>query len=248
MAPRFLHLTRVTLSALTIQSRFLSPAGGVLQAMSGSAPSASPAKTETRAGNERVILDAAEFIFARHGFRGATMQMIADRAGLPKANVHYYFESKLALYRQVVERIFNVWLEAAGSFETSDEPGPALARYIDRKMELSRTHRHGSKVWASEVMQGAPIIQDYLERTLHDWTETRIAVIRRWIDDGLIRPVEPRWLLYMIWATTQHYADFAHQIETLNAGQPLGDAEWESATRTVRTIVLGGLGLDPEAR
>lgn len=206
-------------------------------------------KTEIRAENERLILNAAEAVFAEHGFRGATMQMIADRAGLPKANLHYYFTSKEGLYRQVVERIFTIWLEAADAFETSAGPAAGLSRYIARKMELSRTHRHGSKVWANEVMQGAPLVQDTLETALREWTDSRIAAIEGWIAAGQMRAVNPRWLLYMIWATTQHYADFAHQIETLNGACPLSDGQWAEATRTVCSIILGGLGLDagPEA-
>ena len=202
------------------------------------------AKAEIREENERRILDCAERVFAERGFGGATMQVIADEAVLPKANLHYYFSSKETLYRRVVERIFTIWLEAAESFETSATPETALRRYIARKMEMSRTHRYGSKVWANEVMQGAPIIQDYLEVTLRDWTETRIALIDRWIAAGQIRPVNARWLLYMIWATTQHYADFAHQIETLNDGTPLSDAQWHDATETVIGIILRGIGLD----
>jgi len=205
-------------------------------------------KSGTRAGNreetERLILDAAEVVFAQSGFGGATMQAISDACGLPKANLHYYFSSKEKLYRRVVERIFTIWLEAADSFETSATPDVALRRYITRKMQLSREHRYGSKVWANEVMHGAPIIQDYLETSLRSWTETRIALIRRWIDDGHISDVDPRWLLYMIWATTQHFADFAHQIETLNNG-PLNDAQWQSATETVCGIILRGIGLQP---
>jgi TetR/AcrR family transcriptional regulator len=196
-----------------------------------------------REETERAILDAAERVFAQAGFGGATMQAIADACGLPKANLHYYFDTKEKLYRRVVERIFTVWLEAAESFETSASPDVALRQYISRKMALSRSPRFGSKVWANEVLHGAPIIQDYLETALRDWTESRAAVIRRWIAAGQIRPVEPRWLLYMIWATTQHYADFAHQIETLNQG-PLTDAQWRDATQTVCTIILGGLGLE----
>jgi TetR/AcrR family transcriptional regulator len=203
-------------------------------------------RADAREEIERLILDCAEQVFAERGFGGATMQTIADRAGLPKANLHYYFVSKKALYRRVVERIFNIWLEAADSFETSATPERALGSYIARKMEMSRSHRYGSKVWANEVMQGAPIIQDYLEVTLRDWTETRMEAIRRWIDAGLIRPVEPRWLLYMIWATTQHYADFAHQIETLNGNAPLSEAQWQQATETVCGIILRGIGLDPQ--
>ena len=202
-------------------------------------------RIEAREETERLILDAAERVFAERGFGGATMQAIAEACGLPKANLHYYFTSKETLYRRVVERIFTIWLEAADTFETSASPEDALSAYIRRKMALSRSHRFGSKVWASEVMQGAPIIQDYLETTLRDWTDTRIALIERWIDAGRIQSVEPRWLLYMIWATTQHYADFAHQIETLNQGRALSDRQWADATETVCTIILRGIGLSP---
>jgi len=206
----------------------------------------SGSRAEMREETERLILDAAEVVFAESGFGGATMQAIADACALPKANLHYYFASKEKLYRRVVERIFTIWLEAADSFETEATPDVALRRYISRKMQLSREHRAGSKVWASEVLHGAPIIHDYLETTLRSWTETRVAVIRRWISEGHIRPVEPRWLLYMIWATTQHYADFAHQIETLNQG-PLSDAQWADATETVCGIILRGIGIDNPA-
>ncbi len=199
-------------------------------------------KTEIREENERVILEAAEQVFAEFGFGGATTQMIAERAGIPKANLHYYFPTKESLYSRVVQRIFNIWLDAADSFEEHEDPAEALGAYIDIKMEISRAHPAGSKVWASEVMHGAPIIQEYLESTLQDWTESRIRVIEGWIAAGKMAPVEPRHLLYMIWATTQHYADFRHQIETLNGGRPLSQAQWEAAKRDVKRIILTGVG------
>jgi len=199
------------------------------------------AKAHIRAENERLILEAGERIFAQHGFRGATMQMIADQAGLPKANLHYYFDSKEKLYRCVVEKIFEIWLQAASSFENSDEPKEALKLYIYEKMQISRRHPYGSKVWANEVMQGAPIIQDFLERQLRSWTDGRIESIQAWIAAGKIRPVEPRWVMYMIWATTQHYADFGHQIETLNADAPLSEAQWQAASETVFEVIWNGL-------
>ena len=199
------------------------------------------AKAHIRAENERLILEAGEGIFAQHGFRGATMQMIADQAGLPKANLHYYFDSKEKLYRCVVEKIFEIWLQAASSFENSDEPKEALKLYIYEKMQISRRHPYGSKVWANEVMQGAPIIQDFLETQLRSWTDGRIESIQAWIAAGKIRSVEPRWVMYMIWATTQHYADFGHQIETLNADAPLSEAQWEAASETVFEVIWNGL-------
>ncbi|OUS08717.1 TetR family transcriptional regulator [Rhodobacterales bacterium 52_120_T64] len=190
-----------------------------------------------------IIVATAERIFADHGFKGATMQAIADGANLPKANLHYYFPTKQELYRQVVERIFNIWLDAAESFDTQANPEEALGTYIRKKMEISRSHPYGSKVWANEVIHGAPIIHDYLETTLTEWTDSRIEVIKRWEEEGLIDPVNPRHLLYMIWSTTQHYADFSHQIETLNSGVPFNDAQWAQATKCVTNIILKGIGV-----
>ena len=200
-------------------------------------------KKEIRQENERVILEAAEKVFAEAGFGGATMQLIADLAGLPKANLHYYFPTKEALYREVVQNIFQVWLQAADIFDEAAGPAEGIGAYVDAKMEISRRHPAGSKVWASEVMHRAPVIQDYLETTLVEWTEGRMAVIRRWIDEGQMDDINPRHLLYMLWATTQHYADFGHQIETLNDGAPLTDAQWKAAKASVKSIILKGIGV-----
>ncbi|MCT4558083.1 MAG: TetR/AcrR family transcriptional regulator [Pelagimonas sp.] len=200
-------------------------------------------KREIRQENERIILQAAEKVFAEAGFGGATMQLIADVAGLPKANLHYYYSTKEALYRRVVENIFNIWLTAADTFEASPGPAEGIGKYIDAKLEISRSHPAGSKVWANEVMHRAPVIQDYLETALAEWTDSRIAVINGWIDKGLMDPVDPRHLLYMIWATTQHYADFGHQIDTLNGGAPLNDAQWADVKHNVKRIILKGIGL-----
>lgn len=199
-------------------------------------------RNEIRQQNETLILQAAEKVFAEAGFGGATMQLIADVAGLPKANLHYYFATKEDLYRRVVQNIFEIWLHAADSMDNATGPVEGIGAYIDAKMEISRRHPDGSKVWASEVMHGAPVIQDYLETTLRDWTTGRAALIRAWIDEGKMAPVNPEHLLYMLWATTQHYADFGHQIETLNGGKPLSDAQWKAAKASVKAMILRGIG------
>lgn len=208
-------------------------------------PARPSSKKDIRRENEKLILEAAEKVFAEAGFGGATMQLIADMAGLPKANLHYYFPTKESLYRRVVQNIFHDWLKAADVFDAAPGPVEGLGAYIDAKMEISRRHPAGSKVWASEVMHRAPVIQDYLETTLVAWTDGRMAVIRRWIDEGKMDPIDPRHLLYMLWATTQHYADFGHQIETLNGGQPLSDGQWDAAKQSVKTVILKGIGALP---
>jgi TetR/AcrR family transcriptional regulator len=204
-------------------------------------------RTDIRRAREEAILAAAEKVFAEAGFGGATMQLIADMAGMPKANLHYYFATKEDLYRRVVENIFTIWLKAADCFDNAADAAAGIGGYIEAKMEISRRHPFGSKVWASEVMHGAPVIQDYLETALRGWTEGRMRAIQRWIDEGQIAAVDPRHLLYMIWATTQHYADFGHQIETLNAGKPLTDRQWRAAIDSVREIILRGIGALPPA-
>jgi len=205
-----------------------------------------PRRMEIRQANEALILQAAEKVFAEAGFGGATMQLIADMAGLPKANLHYYFATKEDLYRRVVQNIFEIWLHAAEAMDAAPGPVEGIGAYIEAKMEISRLHPNGSKVWAYEVMHGAPVIQDYLETTLRDWTAGRVNLIQRWIDEGKMARINPEHLLYMLWATTQHYADFGHQIATLNGG-PLSDAEWQAAKTSVKTMILRGIGALPQA-
>jgi TetR/AcrR family transcriptional regulator len=198
------------------------------------------AKPSIREINERAILAAAEILFAERGFSGATMSAIAARAGSPKANIHYYFPTKQVLYRAVIARVLAAWLDAAQSFDLSDDPVEALTAYIGAKMDLAREMPLSSQIYASEIMRGAPVVQDYLETTLRDWIEARSAVVRRWIADGKLKEIEPKYLFYMIWATTQHYANAAHEAATLNGGAALSHAAFERAKgQVVETVLFG---------
>jgi TetR/AcrR family transcriptional regulator len=198
-------------------------------------------KPSIREINERAILAAAEAEFAARGFSGATMSMIAARAGSPKANIHYYFPTKETLYRAVVERVLTAWLDAARSFDASDDPIEALTAYIGAKMDLAREMPLSSQIYASEMMRGAPVVQDYLDTTLTEWVRSRSAVVRRWVAEGKLREIEPKYLFYMIWATTQHYANAAHEMATLEGGAALSDEAFERAKRQVAETVLFGV-------
>jgi TetR/AcrR family transcriptional regulator len=194
-----------------------------------------------RAGHEEGILAAAEAVFAERGFNGATTAEIAARAGLPKSNLHYYFPTKTKLYRRVLEGVLNAWLSAADTFESDPDAGGALARYIAAKMDLARDRPQGSRIFASEILRGAPEIQDFLETTLTQWVKSRGAVVERWIAEGVLKPIDPKTLFFMIWASTQHYADFAHQIAALNGGLPLSEAAFGRAKDEVVAIIVSGV-------
>jgi TetR/AcrR family transcriptional regulator len=194
-----------------------------------------------REETKRRIHEAAERVFADFGYTGASLSKIASEADLPKSNIVYYFETKENLYRVVVDDIFNVWMSAADTIRADSDPKIALGAYIDTKLELSRSRPYGSKVWANEIIQRAPIVQDYLENELRAWTDDRISVINQWIEAGKLRPISARHLLYAIWATTQHYADFGHQIKTLNDNAPFSDAQWQDTKEAVKNILLNGV-------
>lgn len=200
-------------------------------------------KIDIREANEARILQAAEKMFALHGFRGATTESIAKEARLPKANVHYYFKTKSNLYRQVLQNILQDWMEAAATFEAYEDPEHALRTYITAKMEFSRQRPFGSRVWANEIMRGAPVMERFLGTTLKEWLNERVKIIRGWIHDGKIRPVDPKSLLYMIWATTQHYADFERQIVILNGGDAFNDRQYRQRIEQVVGLILGSVGL-----
>jgi TetR/AcrR family transcriptional regulator len=203
-----------------------------------------PRKIEIREANQALILEAAEKIFAMNGFKAAATADIALEAGLPKANVHYYFKTKEDLYREVLRHVLNDWMSAASTFEAHDDPAEALRNYVSAKMEFSRNRPYGSRVWAREIMSGAPVLNNFLSTTLKAWLKERTRNIRRWSREGKIKPVNPKALMYMIWATTQHYADFERQITILNDGKELSDRSYKQRTEQVIELVLGSVGLD----
>jgi TetR/AcrR family transcriptional regulator len=206
-------------------------------------------KAQIRETNEAHLLLCAEAVFAEKGLEGASTAMIAERAGLPKANLHYYFPTKLALYRRVLEDLFEDWHRAADTFECSDDPADAIAGYVRAKMELSRRRPLGSKVWASEIIQGAHHMQDILNERVKPWLDTRVIVIEGWIARGLLAPVDPQTFMFMIWAITQHYADFDAQIRALKGKRALTSKGFDEQTEEVVRLVIRACGaVSPKAQ
>jgi TetR/AcrR family transcriptional regulator len=205
------------------------------------APPARRSQTRIGEANAGRILDAALPVFARHGFGGARVDRIAEAAGMSKANLLYYFRTKEALYLAVLTRTLDMWLEPLRELDASRDPAEALGRYIERKLEYSRFHPEASRLFAMEIMQGAPMLSRVLATDLAALVGRKVATIERWIADGRLAPVDPHHLIFMIWATTQHYADFAAQIRALT-GKDLGDGRFfESTTRAVVGNILRGV-------
>lgn len=204
-------------------------------------------RQRSRASIERRILEAAESVFAEAGFNGATTAEIARRAAIPKANLHYYFNTKEELYQQVLTGIVNTWLHTADEITPEAEPARALSHYIAAKIELARERPLPSRVFANELIHGAPHLGKYLETDLRSWLDAKAKVIRGWIAAGKMRDVDPRHLFFMIWASTQTYADFASQI-TAVLGQELNEQDYKAVAQQMTDIVLRGCGLTPPSK
>ncbi len=196
-----------------------------------------------RARNEARILVAAEAVFAEAGFQGATTAAIAVRAKLPKANLHYYFGTKQALYRAVLANILDLWLGALDAIRPDRQPAEALRDYISSKMHWSRQRPNASKVFANEILHGAPQLGGYLAKDLRRRVAQKAVVLRRWTRQGLMDPVDPVHLVFTLWAMTQHYADFEMQVRAVLGRRRLTEADYTAATDTIVKLVLDGCGV-----
>ena len=207
---------------------------------------ASEGQGRIRKENRKRILQAAEKVFAANGFRGATTADIAEEAGLPKANIHYYFGTKAKLYRTVIDDIVELWLSSFREITEDDDPASTLADYIRAKMELSKNRPEASRVFANELIRGAPRIKPYLSGELKEWVDYKSAVLDKWITQGKMAPVDSRKLIFHIWAMTQTWADFEVQwAAVLGREGNLENIDYEDATNAIITTVLRTCGLLP---
>ena len=200
-------------------------------------------KGQIRQANELLILQAAEKVFARAGFGGATMAAIAEASSLPKANLHYYFGSKEVLYRNVLAQILSDWLEPTSCITVEAEPRVAIEQYIRAKMALARLRPDGSKVFANELLHGAPVVKVLLETDLRELVLDKASVIQSWADAGRMANVSGTHLFFTIWATTQTYADFDVQVSAVLGRSKLTTKDHSDATEHVVSLILRGCGL-----
>jgi TetR/AcrR family transcriptional regulator len=184
-------------------------------------------QTRIQRKNTAAILEAALAVFSQHGFRGSTLDQIARAAGLSKPNLLYYFPSKEAIHVELLSELMEVWLAPLYHIKSNGEPIDEIVDYMLRKLEMARELPRESRLFANEIVQGAPRIMDQISGELRDLVEEKSAVIQGWIDAGKLAALNPRHLIFSIWATTQHYADFDVQVRAVL--RPEGDAHFADA-------------------
>jgi TetR/AcrR family transcriptional regulator len=196
-----------------------------------------------RTDNRAKIIAIAEMEFAEFGYKGASIMNIAKRANLPRANVHYYFNSKLELYKKVLFDILKLWNDAFNQITPEDDPAEAIGAYIRAKVMYSKTNPLASKIFANEIIHGAPIISEYLNSDFREWLKSKAAVIEHWIKQGKMDPVDPLFLIMLIWSATQHYVDFSTQVSAVMDKPQLSDKDFDHVADNLTHIILKGCGI-----
>jgi len=197
-----------------------------------------------RQKNQLRIIAAAEEEFVTFGFKGASMKRIAERAELPRANIHYYFKNKVDLYAAVLGDIVEVWNSTVADINPEDDPKETLTAYIRAKVLSAKDNPNASRIFASEIIHGAPHIGQYLKQ------DYRVAILnitsgfQSWIDQGKMDVIDPMHLLFMIWGSTQHYADFGVQVRAAMDKDELDDDDFERIIESITHIILKGVGLN----
>jgi TetR/AcrR family transcriptional regulator len=198
-------------------------------------------KTRIQEKNEQKILDAAEAVFAELGFEGATIDQISEKAQISKPNLHYYYKTKKILYVAVLNRVLESWMRPLATLDRRGDPVAELSRYIAIKLELTRRYPMASRVFANEILHGAPELQTYLRTDLKRMVDGKASAIRQWARSGKLVDIDPYHLIFLIWAATQHYADFLPQVKALMGITRLDRAEFKAIEASLCTIILHGI-------
>ncbi|GAB5445641.1 TetR family transcriptional regulator C-terminal domain-containing protein [Gymnodinialimonas sp.] len=184
-------------------------------------------RTRIQEKNRALVLEAALEVFSTHGFRGATLDAIASEAGLSKPNLLYYFASKEEIHVTLLEGLVDTWLAPLREMRAEGDPQAELLAYVRRKLQMSRDFPRESRLFAQEIVQGAPRMVDGLSTDLKALVDEKAEVIRAWMEAGKVAPSDPHHLIFSIWSLTQHYADFDVQVRAVlgDGRDPLAEAE-----------------------
>ena len=193
-----------------------------------------------RARNKRKIIRAAVHLFASKGYEGTRLGEIARDCGLPRANLYYYFSSKEGIYAALIEQVLEGWDRAFEHIRSDRTPRAAIRAYVRAKLEYSRTHSVESRFFANEILSGAEFLTQEHRHHMRKVTDQRADVIRGWIDEGSLAPVDPYHFFILLWSATQFYADFGLLAADIMGREKLTAGDFDLASETISRIVLDG--------
>ncbi len=198
-------------------------------------------RSQAVSAKKQAILSAALETFSQFGIHGTRLEQVAELAGVSKTNLLYYFPSKEALYVAVLQQILDIWLAPLKAFREELTPLVAIQQYIRLKLEVSRDYPQASRLFCLEMLQGAPLLKTVLSGDMKSLIDEKSAIIAGWVDTGKLAPVDPHHLIFMIWAATQHYADFSAQVEAVTGKSLKDDDFFHSTVDNVQRMIIEGI-------
>lgn len=198
-------------------------------------------RSQAVSAKKQAILAAALETFSQFGIHGTRLEQVAELAGVSKTNLLYYFPSKEALYVSVLQQILDIWLAPLKAFREELTPLVAIQQYIRLKLEVSRDYPQASRLFCLEMLQGAPLLKTVLSGDMKSLVDEKSAIIAGWVATGKLAPVDPHHLIFMIWATTQHYADFSAQVEAVTGKSLKDDDFFHSTVDNVQRMIIEGI-------
>ena len=198
-------------------------------------------RSQAVSAKKQAILSAALDTFSQFGIHGTRLEQVAELAGVSKTNLLYYYPSKEALYIAVMRQILAIWLAPLKAFREDLAPLVAIREYIRLKLEVSRDYPQASRLFCLEMLQGAPLLMNELTGDLKALVEAKSAIIAAWVNAGKLAPVDPHHLIFMIWATTQHYADFPTQVEAVTGATLQDEAFFQRTVDNVQQMIIEGI-------
>ncbi|WP_336997338.1 HTH-type transcriptional regulator RutR [Leclercia sp. M50] len=198
-------------------------------------------RSQAVSAKKQAILSAALETFSQFGIHGTRLEQVAELAGVSKTNLLYYFPSKEALYVSVLQQILDIWLAPLKAFREELTPLVAIQQYIRLKLEVSRDYPQASRLFCLEMLQGAPLLKTVLSGDMKSLVDEKSAIIAGWIATGRLAPVDPHHLIFMIWAATQHYADFSAQVEAVTGKTLKDDDFFHSTVENVERMIIEGI-------
>ena len=154
--------------------------------------------TEKEKNTEEIIFDAAHEVFVEKGFDGARMQEIAEKAGINKALLHYYYRTKEKLFKTIFERVFNNFIPKIVGFMESDIPlFEKIELFVHSYLDFILRNPYVPNFIINEINRNPDNVVEMLGGviTKNDAFEKFSSLVKKEIEKGVIRPIEPIQLL-----------------------------------------------------
>jgi TetR/AcrR family transcriptional regulator len=192
------------------------------------------------------ILDAAERLFAERGYAGATTRAIAAEAEINKRMLFYYYSTKDALYRAVLERIIENLIAIHERFR--NDPGPiGLGETAEGLVAFAAANLGALKVLHREIIDAGPHLAGIARDHLAPLFARGAAEVQRNVDGGVFRPGDPMHTLVNVGGLTLYYFLIVPLLARTWHRDPLAPATLAERAAMVRECLLYGLA-GPAAR